>query len=291
MPAFFALISALSFGASDYMGGKLSRTQDAARVTANSQILAFLIYLVLAVVIPGRFSWAALAFGFLSGISSVIGLNFFYSALAKGVVGVVAPVTALLTATIPSVWSIAVKGEKVTPLFLIGACVAAGAIIFLALPSGKGRTLKEENEQIESEVAHMSLGAWARTLTGGATLSLSLIALSHTNSNSGCWPLIGVGLAAVLCSGGLAYLKTGKVFLSKEYRRPILFMVVCMGFAYTSQLYAARSGALAVASVIGALYPIPTIIMARLIDDEKMSANQTIGALCAMISIALIALA
>lgn len=273
------------------MGGKLSRTQDAARVTANSQILAFLIYLVLAVVIPGRFSWAALAFGFLSGISSVIGLNFFYSALAKGVVGVVAPVTALLTATIPSVWSIAVKGEKVTPLFLIGACVAAGAIIFLALPSGKGRTLKEENEQIESEVAHMSLGAWARTLTGGATLSLSLIALSHTNSNSGCWPLIGVGLAAVLCSGGLAYLKTGKVFLSKEYRRPILFMVVCMGFAYTSQLYAARSGTLAVASVIGALYPIPTIIMARLIDDEKMSANQTIGALCAMISIALIALA
>ena len=273
------------------MGGKLSRTQDAARVTANSQILAFLIYLVLAVVIPGRFSWAALAFGFLSGISSVIGLNFFYSALAKGVVGVVAPVTALLTATIPSVWSIAVKGEKVTPLFLIGACVAAGAIIFLALPSGKGRTLKEENEQIESEVAHMSLGAWARTLTGGVILSISLIALSHTTSNSGCWPLIGVGLAAVLCSGGLAYLKTGKVFLSKEYRRPILFMVVCMGFAYTSQLYAARSGALAVASVIGALYPIPTIIMARLIDDEKMSANQMIGALCAMISIALIALA
>lgn len=290
MPAFFALISALSFGASDYVGGKLSRTQDASKVTATSQILAFLVYIVLALVVPGKFMWVALFFGFLSGISSAIGLNFFYAALAQGVVGVVAPVTALLTASIPAVWSIFIKGEKVTPLFLAGAVLAAGAIAVLALPSRKGKTIEEEYEQIEENIVHMTTRAWLLTLSGGIVLSFSLIGLSQTSSSSGCWPLIGVGLAAVLCSAIFAYLKTGQIFLSQDHRSPIIFMVICMALAYVAQLYAARSGALAVASVIGALYPIPTIILARVFDHEKMSANQTIGAFCALISIALIAL-
>lgn len=290
MPAFFALISALSFGASDYVGGKLSRVQDATLVTATSQFFAFFVYILLACIIPGRFSWVALFFGFLSGISSAIGLNFFYAALARGVVGVVAPVTALLTASIPAFWSIFIKGERVTPLFLAGSLVAAGAIAFLAIPNRGSRNLEEEYEQIEENIAHMSSRAWLLTLAGGIVLSFSLIALSHTSTSSGCWPLVGVGIAAVIFSVFFAYIKTGKVFLPREHQSSVLFMVVCMALAYAAQLYAARSGALAVASVIGALYPIPTIILARVFDNEKMSANQTIGACCALISIALIAL-
>lgn len=296
MPAFFALFSALFFGASDYLGGKLSRKQDPARVTGSSQFLVFFLYLFLAFVIPGKFSWAAIGFGLLGGISSVVGLNFFYSALAKGVVGVVASVTALLTASIPIFWSVLVRGEHISWLFVVGALVAAGAIIFLAIPPRKKAQLPEVAGSEGSDGVmprRMTRGVWLRTAVGGSIMSLSIISLSHTSQSSGCWPLIGVGVSAIISSTVFTYIKSGSVsfLVERTYIKPLIWMVISMGVAYVAQLYAARSGALAVASVIGALYPIPTILLAHFIDGEKLNRNQTIGAVLSVAAIVFIALA
>lgn len=297
MPAFFALFSALFFGASDYLGGRLSRKQDAARVTGSSQFFVFFLYIILALVVPGKFSWAAIGFGLLGGISSVVGLNFFYSALAKGVVGVVASVTALLTASIPIFWSVFVRGEKISALFVIGALVAAGAIIFLALPQKKSADVIPDEQTVSGEPIalkprHMTRGEWLRTITGGSIMSLSIISLSHTSQASGCWPLIGVGVSAIISSTIFTYVKSGSasIFVEKSFFKPLFAMVVSMGIAYVAQLYAARSGALAVASVIGALYPIPTILLAHFVDGEKLNRNQTMGVVLAVAAIVFIAL-
>lgn len=282
MPVIYALISALSFGTSDYVGGKLSRTQDPARVTATSQVLAFFVYLVLAIVVPGTFSLESFLLGTVSGISTVVGLNFFYAALAEGVVGVVASITALITATTPALWSFFVNGEPVRPLFLGGAALAAVAIIMLALP--------KKIAEVEKDAAQMSVSAWIKTISGGLVLAVSLIFMSKTSAASGCWPLVGVGTSAVIFSMLFARIKTGGVFIPRTYKKELVIMMICMGAAYWAQLYAARSGALAIASVVGALYPAPTILLAHFVDDEKMSSNQTFGAVFALAAIVLIAL-
>lgn len=282
MPVIYALISAFSFGTSDYVGGKLSRTQDPARVTATSQLLAFFVYLALAIVVPGKFSSEAFMLGVVSGISTVVGLNLFYAALAEGVVGVVASITALITATTPALWSVLYKNESVRPLFLAGAILAAFAIIMLAMP----KKLKE----VEEEAVQMTASAWMKTICGGFVLAISLIFMSKTSPSSGCWPLVGVGTSAVVCSLLIAYIKTGGAFIPRTYKKELFTMMLCMGAAYWAQLYAARSGALAIASVVGALYPAPTILLAHFVDDEKMNRNQTIGAVCALIAVVLIAL-
>lgn len=286
MPVLYALISAFSFGTSDYVGGKLSRTQDPARVTATSQLLAFFVYLALAIIIPGKFSAESFFLGAISGVSTVVGLNFFYAALAEGVVGVVASVTALITATTPALWSFLYKGEPVHTLFLAGAMLAALAIILLAMP----KKLEDAEENTEQSTGQMSLSAWLKTICGGLVLAVSLIFMSKTSQSSGCWPLVGVGTSAVICSLIIARIKTGGFFIARSYKNELLTMMLCMGAAYWAQLYAARSGALAIASVVGALYPAPTILLAHFVDNEKMNRTQTIGAVCALVAVVLIAL-
>ena len=250
---------------------------------------------MLALVTPGELNLRGFGFGVVSGVATVVGLNLFYAALAQGVVGVVASVTALMTASIPAIWSIILKGEHVGSMFILGAAIAAAAIVLLAIPahafSHKKSIGKDEKiDTVKEEGPSMSARVWVQTVCGGLALGVSLIALSQTGKSSGCWPLVGVGISAVVLSVLFAQLKTGGVLIERSYYKEVLFMMVCMGAAYWAQLYAARSGALAVASIVGALYPVPTILLARIFDKEKLSTNQFIGALCALFAIILIAL-
>jgi drug/metabolite transporter (DMT)-like permease len=71
-----------------------------------------------------------------------------------------------------------------------------------------------------------------------------------------------------------------------------LGQVAAIGFgdvsANTLFLFAAGAGTLAVASVLGSLYPIGTVLLARLVLRERVSPIQAIGAGLAMLGVALV---
>ncbi|MBK5211530.1 MAG: EamA family transporter [Coriobacteriia bacterium] len=287
MTVLYAFFSALGFGVSDYFGGALSRREKSINVTATSQFWAFLSYIVLVFVFPGIPSFSALGYGALAGLCIVFGLYFFYMALADGVVGVVASVTALFSALVPAFWGL-LRGDLFTVPLIVGIVIAVSAVIVLTIPYHKHGG--EELLELTGRVGDMTKRVWLHTVLAGAGLSTSMILVSQTPRESGCWPLLGLGAVAALAAMVSAKIQTGNMFVQTASIIPIVGMTISLDVAYSMQLFAVRSGALAVASVVGALYPVPTILMAWGIDKEKLNRNQIAGALLALIAIALIAL-
>lgn len=281
MAALFSFISAMGFGISDYLGGTLSREEHALRVTASSQLVVGSIYILLALLMPVAFSGKGLLLGSIAGIASVAGLTLFYKALAGGVIGVVASVTAIFTALVPALFGF-VQGDQFSGMLLVGITIAILAVLALSFPSQSAKDMGNHHK--------MTLAIWAATVGAGLALSTSMITLSLTPKTSGYWPLIGIGLSAIPLSAVLAKWQTGKSYIKKEHLRSISIMAAVTAIAYTSQLFSLRHGLLAVASVVGALYPLPTIILAWLINKEKLTGLQIAGSGLSLFAIVIIAL-
>ena len=101
MAVILALVSALGYGLSDFVGGLVSRRASAWSVAFLAGILATLCMRVVAMVVRGSPSAADLAWTVLAGVGSGVGTWFLYRGFAFGRMGVVAPVSAVGAAVVP----------------------------------------------------------------------------------------------------------------------------------------------------------------------------------------------
>src|SRR5690349_17388504 len=101
----------MSFGAGDFAGGRASMRAPTAAVLLVSQIVAVAGALVAALVVGARVAQHDIWFGVAAGCVNIVGLGLLYRGLATAAMGVVAPVTAVLGATVPVVWGLA-RGER-----------------------------------------------------------------------------------------------------------------------------------------------------------------------------------
>lgn len=275
----FALFSALGFGISDYMGGKLSRDNASIRVTAISQSCALAIYIVLALLVPGTPTVQGFIAGGAAGICNALGLYLFYSAMAQGTVGVVISITALLGAALPACFGF-LRGDNLSGMLVGGLVFGALAVVAFAIP---------RREDLKNSRAMTPL-LWVKTVVGGTLLSGSFMSLTFAPAGGGAWPLVAVGTCSTGLALTLSLITTKGVSLPKKIVKPLIVMVCAIGLAYFGQVFATQASVLAIASVLTALYPIPTIILARVIDHEHLTRLQLVGALCALVAVVFIAL-
>ncbi len=93
--------TALGYGVSDFIGGNASRAERPVRVAAFSHVAGLVAMLVIALVWPAPgVSAGELAWGAAAGVTGGLGIVALYAALAAGRMGVVAPITASLSAAI-----------------------------------------------------------------------------------------------------------------------------------------------------------------------------------------------
>ena len=97
----FALLSALGYGVSDFVGGIASRRVAALRVVLLSYPVALVLLAALAVVTGGDITGPAMLWGGLCGVTQAFGVWWFYAALGAGPISVVSPLTAILVAGVP----------------------------------------------------------------------------------------------------------------------------------------------------------------------------------------------
>lgn len=97
----FALVSALGYGVSDFVGGIASRRIAALRVVLVSYPVAMVLLAVIASVVGGHITTPAVVWGALCGVSQAFGVWWFYAALGAGPISVVSPLTAILVAGVP----------------------------------------------------------------------------------------------------------------------------------------------------------------------------------------------
>jgi uncharacterized membrane protein len=107
----FGLSASLCWGSGDFSGGLASRRANDLSVVIGDFTVGFVLLVMLALLWKEPFpSLVNLLWGGLAGVAGVLGLIAFYSALATGQMGIAAPVSAVLTAALPVLFSALTAG-------------------------------------------------------------------------------------------------------------------------------------------------------------------------------------
>jgi uncharacterized membrane protein len=128
-------------------------------------------------------------------------------------------------------------------------------------------------------------------LVSGAGFGLFFIGLNRAGSGADLWPLAAAELGAVVTVVCVAAV-TGQLGLPSAGTRWFSVLSGITAAAGTLAYFlAAHRGLLAVTAVIASLYPSGTIVLARVLLAERLTAVRMIGLCLAAASVALIAVA
>ena len=138
--ASFGLLSAATWGGSDFVGGVGARRAPALLVVSSGHIVSLFLLLAICLgmqlVMPGPHD---LFYAALGGFEGALALAVFYRALAMGPMGLTATLAGLLTALVPVVFSIFQDGLP-TPLAALGLALGCAAIWLIThTPASQGR--------------------------------------------------------------------------------------------------------------------------------------------------------
>jgi drug/metabolite transporter (DMT)-like permease len=279
---FFALACALVYGVGDYAGGRCSRFAPAAAVTATAQAMGFFVLVPGLLIIGGTPTSRALLVGALGGLSGEVGLLLLYSALARGAMSVVSPITAVLTAIVPVLagWVI---GESLGAVQTVGVVAALVAIWFIGRGGSSEAGAPLHHSRPSTQVLLMSLAA-------GIGFGLFVVALDRAGDDSGLWPLVAARPVGMILAGGYALTRG----VSPIVARPALGLAsLAGGFDVLANIFAilaAQQGKVAVAGILISLYPASTVVLARVLDDEPITRTQVLGFALAATAVAVIAI-
>lgn len=270
-----ALAASLSWGIADFGGGIGARRVQIVWVLVVSQAAGLaLVGLLALATLPQPPSGRELAWGVFGGAMGAVGLGSFYRALAVGTMGIVGPISAT-GAIVPLAYGLA-RGEHPSVLQGVGIVAAVGGVVAASLeplPEGTGRKLATgvglallAALGFGSSILGLNRVSQAGVVWGTLTLRLTVVPL--------------VCLAALLLRPSTARLRASL---------PIL---VAAGLFDTGAnlLYgaSARHGLISVVSVLGSLYPVVLVVLARFVLAERIARPQLAGVALALAGVALI---
>jgi drug/metabolite transporter (DMT)-like permease len=283
-----AVLSSGLWGTADFVGGVVSKRMQAVLVVAWSQAAGLLAVSVAAVLTgatddpTGWVPWSLLA-----GVAGATALVAFYAALATGTMGVVSPIAAL-GAVVPVVAGV-LSGERPSALQVAGILLAlAGA----ALASGPELSPGKDGERGGARpVAFAVLAALG--------FGVALLAISRGSEHSTVMTLVGMRatsvtaftLAAVVILATRGWGRGRDLVVARPRDLPVLAGIgLADAGANLTFGIASTLGLLSLTSVLGSLYPVVTVLMARFVLHERLQPVQLAGIAAAFVGIACIAL-
>lgn len=274
LSALLALSASLSWGVGDFLGGVKARVLPALTVLATSQPFG-LAALGIAVALRGTgIPGAEVAWSALAAVFGTVGLLAFYRGMAAGAISVVAPIAAI-AAGIPVVWGVAVSGDHITGLQGLGFAAALGGSVAASIE------LRPERAQIAAGVGWAAI---AMLCFGGY-----YIPMHAASTQDWLWPAFLFRCTSVTL--------VWTVVLARRVRptgfRAHWAALVAIGILDTAgnALYAGASsthGLISVVSVLASLYPVVTVLLARIVLGERVQRTQDIGVVVALAGVVLI---
>jgi drug/metabolite transporter (DMT)-like permease len=272
MPIVLALLSSLIWGLADFLGGTLSKRRKAIAVIGGSQSFGLLFVSSLALAI-GTWTWDTTVWinGTIAGAMGLFGLVAFYTALATGQMGIVAPISSL-SAVVPVTIGLA-QGERPGSAQVTGIVIALIGVILASGPELNGKV--DARPVILAFIAAATFGFAIFFMAKGGqvnpTMTITAMRLTQV-------VMVLALVIAVRSIGGL---------IKKDV--PLL---AAIGFtdagANVLFAFAASLGLLSVVAVLGSLYPIVTVLLAWWIHKERLMPIQYLGIAITFCGVALI---
>ena len=270
--AAYGLAAVVAWGTSDFIGGYATRRANAFLFTTVVNLGGLLVVSSIAAATHAQFPLGrSLVWDLAGGMSGGAALAIFYRALSSGRMGLTAPVAAVLSAAIPTVFSIFAEGVpgKIAVLGFFLAAVGLWLItrtedggqpegIGMALIAGTGFAGFYMCVRQGGEGSAFWIATFTRT---GGLLVTGLIVLLRKNFTE----ITSAGVVWAVLAGSVDSLGT------------ILFVL------------ASQHGRLDEAVVISSLYPAVTVLLARLVLKEHFTRWRFVGLLAALAAVPLIA--
>jgi drug/metabolite transporter (DMT)-like permease len=271
MAALLALTAAVAYGAGDFLGGVAARREPATAVVLWSHIVGLLLLATAAPLLGGEVTTPALLVGAVAGVAGATGVAAFYKALSLGTMSVVAPITGLLSAALPVLAGLA-RGERPEPVALVGIAIALLAIV---LVSREAASVDEESGRGRS--SQQQARALALAVGAGVAFGLFFVVIDGASESAGIWPLVAARVASVALFGSLALAGLAAARVPRTAGVAALGCGVLDAAANVLYVLALSHGLLSIVSVLTALYPASTVLLARYLLGEQMSPVQRAG--------------
>ena len=272
-----ALAAAASWGTADFLAGLASRRISVPVVLLLVEGGGLVVIVAVALLSGARFfdstQDALSAIG--GGLSGIVGLGCFYSALAIGTMSVVAPISAAGVA-LPVVVGVATGNRP-------SAVTAAGLAAIVA-----GVVLASREEHDSAAAAQAGRTALLLALVSAVGFG-GFFALTDAPADASVpWTLVLSRSAALPFVAAII-----------AYNRPALptprfgFAIAgvgCIDLLATSLIAIANTkGELSVVSVLGGMYPVVTVLLAAAVLHERVRAPQVAGIVLALGGVTLVA--
>ena len=245
MAVAIALVAAIVYGSSDFLGGLASRRTATVSVVIWSQAVGLVLLAVVLPLFGGHAVPADVGWGALCGVAGAVAIACLYRGLAIGTMGVVSPISAVLGASIPLLYGLVFRGEHPSLIAYAGIIAAIAAVVFVSAEPGARaqRTTLFPPGLPEALLAGVGFGAY-------------FIALAQTRADAGMVPLLAARLTSVilLVAGGLAFGGRANVTLARP----------------------------AIVAVLTSLYPAATVGLAAIVLRERLGRLQWIGVALAL---------
>lgn len=275
------------YGFADFFGAIASRKLSSVLVTAVAGIVGFFFLLTMIPFFGATFSQPAVVAGIAAGFASAIGITALYASLAIGPISIISPFGAVLGALVPLTYGFFI-GDRFGPVGWLALALILVAVVLVGFVPG-------------ADVRLPSAKGLALAFVAGAGIGTILIALKFSPTDSGLasvlvMRLVSAGLLNILLLATWLRLRRRKDSSPKSIiAGKFWWAVIAAGiFDASANIFftlALRSGSLSVVSVLTALYPLGTIILARLILKERIARIQMFGVLLALSGSAILAVA
>jgi uncharacterized membrane protein len=319
------LAGALVYGAADFLGGLASRRISALRVTALGALSGVVLLYLGTFVIAGEWSYEAVFWGAISGVTGAAAIALLYACLAIGPMSILSPLTAVTSAIVPLTWGL-FTGSQLGVIAYPAFALALVAVVLVGFVPAK-------------EAVRPTLAGLTMATISGILIGAFYIMIDQTPDDSGLVPLVAnrvtnasimltiiivmavvaarrhvrstdAPLAVLDGSHGAPHalagspgpsapgrdglLRASAAALRGGWRGGLLLAIGCGvldAIANVIVLVGLRVGDLTIVSVLTALYPAGTILLAALVLRERIATLQWVGLALALAASAMLAAA
>lgn len=266
----FALGTVCSWGVSDFLGGYTARRFQPFLLAGLGHLAGTIYVATLALAThenlpaPSHLAWAAVG-----GACGGAALGIFYQALS-GNMGLAAPVSAVLSAAIPGALAILTRGMP-APITIVGFVLALAGIWLISRPEGGAPP--------------EGLGL---ALIAGVGFALFYIFMDRAGSGAAFW--------LATASRGAAFVVTSIIILAGRKFAPVYpvgfglaILAGCIDVTGTVLfIRAAQTGRLDTAVILSSLYPMITVLLARILLKEHFTRWKAVGVIAALAAVPMI---
>jgi drug/metabolite transporter (DMT)-like permease len=272
IPVGFSLAAVSAWGTSDFLGGYAARRASAFPLTTVAHGSGMLLITAIALATHAPFPSAhAVKWALVAGAAGGTALAIFYRALAAGKMGLTAPVAAVLGAGIPTAFAIFTAGLPGN-LRLLGFLLAGVGIWLISRSSDGAKT-----------------DGIGMALLAGCGFAIFFMAIKQAGEGSALWIAVCSRIASITVTGLVVVMTRN---FGRIARTPLVMGVVAGVLDISGSVLFVRAsqlGRLDTAVVLTSLYPVITVLYARVFLKEELTRWKTVGVVAALAAVPLIA--